>query len=61
MVRSASKERVAKPEIAVTHGGEEPYERRSQWDPGSGAVAAGRSQFLGKIRCSVEQSEFIMS
>lgn len=35
MVRSASKERVAKPEIAVTHGGEEPYERRSQWDPGS--------------------------
>lgn len=64
-VRSASKERVAKPEIAATHGGEKPYERRSQREPGSPwlsrAVAADESRFPGKIQCNLEQSEFTMS
>lgn len=65
MVRSASKERVAKPEIAVTHGGEKPHERRSRWEPGSPglsqAVAAGGSLFPGKTRCNLERSEFTAS
>lgn len=62
MVRSASKERVAKPEIAVMHGGEKPCEMRLQWESGS----PGLSQWVeansqGKYDATWEQSQFTAS